>query len=301
MEAAMPHVPQRLLDIYPNRGPRALARPAVDPAYKQLILSPLSPSIGVEVTGVDLREPLSEALDRELYRALLEWKVLVFREQPLSAEEIHRFASRWGEPYDASLIPAGSYPAPFVTLGRVAGEQNYWHADDTFMECPGIGTVLRVTEVPSVGGDTVFSDMASAYDNLPEAVRESIGGLRAVHDCAPYAADVPHYRAHLDEIRRRFPPVEHPVVRTHPETGRLTLFVNSIWTQRIVGLDVPESDAMLLYLSTQATVPEYQCRIRWTSDTLVFWDNRAVQHYAVSDYLEPRTIMRCTLRGDRPF
>lgn len=292
---------RRLLDIYPHRGPRRLVRTSSGRPYRHLSLSPLGATIGVEVQGADLRAPLTEPVAAEIHRALLEWKVLVWRGQPVSAAEMHRFASRWGEPYDASLIAAGSYPAPFVTLGAVTGEQNYWHADDTYMACPGLGTVLSVTEVPSVGGDTVFADMAAAYDNLALPLRQAIDGLRAVHDCAPYAADVAHYQDHLDEIAARFPPVEHPVVRTHPETGRRTLFVNSNWTQRVVGLGAAQSDRLLLHLCAQATVPEYQCRIHWSPETVVFWDNRAVQHYAVADYSEPRVIMRCTLRGDRPY
>ena len=182
--------------------------------------------------------------------------------------------------------------------GYCTGNQNYWHADDTYMARPGIGSVLRIAEVPSVGGDTVFSDMAVAYDNLDEELKAEIADLRAVHDCAPYAAVTPHYARHLDEITARYPPVEHPVVRTHPETGRPTLFVNAMWTTRVVGLDPEQSDALLLHLAAQATVPEYQCRIHWTPDMVLFWDNRAVQHYAVSDYTEPRLMIRSTLRGD---
>jgi taurine dioxygenase len=290
-----------LIDIYPPWGPRDLRRlpPGQEPLpYPRFGLAPLGPTIGAEITGVDLARPLDADLRADVHRAFLEWKVLVFRGQELSPQALQDFAAQWGEVYDATLIPADRVvPA----AGYCTGNQNYWHADDTYMATPGIGSVLRIAEVPSIGGDTLFADMAAAYDNLDDGLKAAIADLRAVHDCAPYAALTPHYRDRLDEITDRYPPVAHPVVRTHPETGRLTLFVNAMWTKRILGLDPEESDALLLHLCAQATVPEYQCRIHWSPDTVVFWDNRAVQHYAVSDYTEPRLMIRSTLRGDAPY
>lgn len=203
-----------------------------------------------------------------------------------------------GEPIDATLLQTGSNG---VDVLYVKGDQNYWHADDTFMASPGIGSVLHIGEVPALGGDTLFSDMAAAYDNLDDETKAGIADLVAIHDCAPYAAIAPHYRDHVAEIAERFPPVEHPVVRTHPETGRKTLFVNGMWTTRILGLDDEVAGALLLRLCLQATVPEYQCRVRWSTDKVVLWDNRAVQHYAVSDYSDPRLMVRTSMCGDRPF
>ena len=273
--------------------------PGVDGApYRLFELRPMSPTIGAEVIGLDLGEPLSPEVRAEVRRAFLEWKVLIFRGQDLAPEGVHRFAGQWGEPYDPTLLPTDD-DSP--TALYVYGNQNYWHADDTYMASPGIGTVLRIGEVPSIGGDTIFADMAAAYDNLDDEMKARIAGLAATHDCGPYAAVTPHYQHHLAEIASRYPPVDHPVVRTHPETGRKTLFVNAMWTTKIVGLDPTEGAALLLHLCVQATVPEYQCRIRWQSDMVVFWDNRAVQHYAVSDYSEPRLMIRTSLRGEPPY
>ncbi len=295
---------RRLLEIYPQRGPRRMDRLPegwVARPFAHLQLRPLGRTIGAEVAGIDLSAPLTATLIDEVNRALLEWKVLVFRHQDISPAEQAAFVAHWGELFDDSLLATpDAYVVPFVVQAPATANQNYWHADDTYMAAPGLGTALRITELPPLGGDTVFSDMAVAYDNLDPDLRAHLDDLRAVHDCAPYAADSPHYRARLDEITARFPPVEHPVVRTHPETGRRTLFVNAMWTQAVVGLSPADSEALLLHLCAQATVPEYQCRVRWTPDTLVFWDNRAVQHYAVGDYLEPRTMVRATVRGDRP-
>ena len=290
-----------LLGIYPPWGPRRMRRlpeGVASAPYGQFALRPLSPTIGAEIEGVDLSAALNPEVKAEVHRASLEWKVLVFTGQDLSPAGVEHFASAWGEPYDATLRPAEK----LVTgAGYAQGNQNYWHADDTYMARPGTASVLRIAEVPSVGGDTLFADMAVAYDNLEEEMRVRLDGLRAVHDCLPYATVTPHYREHLAEIADRYPPVEHPVVRTHPETGRRTLFVNAMWTKRIVGLEPTESDELLLYLCAQATVPEYQCRIRWSPDKVVFWDNRAVQHYAVSDYTEPRLMIRATIRGNVPY
>jgi taurine dioxygenase len=295
---------RRLFEIYPARGARRMALSPegwVSLPYENLRLSALARTIGAEVEGIDLSLPLTAALFDEVNRALLEWKVLVFRHQAISPTEQADFVAHWGELFDDSLVATpDAYVAPFVVEAPATANQNYWHADDTFMARPGLATALRITELPPLGGDTVFSDMAVAYDNLDPDLRAQIDNLVAVHDCASYAAESAHYLPRLDEITARFPPVEHPVVRTHPETGRRTLFVNAVWTQCVVGLSPAESDALLLHLCTQATVPEYQCRVRWTTDTLVLWDNRAVQHYAVGDYTEARTMVRATVRGDRP-
>ncbi|MEX2248507.1 MAG: TauD/TfdA family dioxygenase, partial [Parvibaculum sp.] len=184
------------------------------------------------------------------------------------------------------------------------GRENVWHSDVTWRECPSLGSVLRALEVPAVGGDTLFADMYAAYENLPDWVKEKIDGAVAVHDFA-------HFRnmmrtrgrseAEIEEMNRKYPMVEHPVVRTHPETGRKGIYVNAAFAQHIVGMDKAESDAMLAYLYAQAAIPEYQCRFNWRKDSIAFWDNRACQHYAVSDYWPAvRRMERVTIIGDRP-
>jgi taurine dioxygenase len=164
--------------------------------------------------------------------------------------------------------------------------------------------VLRAIEVPEVGGDTLFSDMYAAYEGLSDEVKEKIDGAVAIHDFA-------HFRklmrsrgkseAEIEEMNRKYPMAEHPVVRTHPETGRKGIYVNTAFTQYIAGMDRAESDALLAHLYAQAAIPEYQCRFRWQKNSIAFWDNRACQHYAVSDYWPAvRRMERVTIIGDRP-
>jgi taurine dioxygenase len=160
--------------------------------------------------------------------------------------------------------------------------------------------VLRAIEVPQAGGDTCFADMAAAYDCLPRRVKERIDGRVAVHDFTlPFGIGMDPEK--LKEMQARYPAVEHPVVRTHPRTGRRTLFVNAIFTTHIVGLAEEESEELLKLLFKQAAVPEYQVRFKWAPGSIAFWDNRAVQHYAVSDYFPQRRVMeRAAILGDRP-
>jgi taurine dioxygenase len=283
-----------------------------DRPYERFALAPVAPTIGAEVSGIDLSRPLDDELRAELHRALLEWKVLFFRDQHVSRAQQAAFARQWGDleqhPFAArteSFAAAQDDDAPDVVRlakdERAQGRENLWHTDVTWRECPSMGAVLRAVEVPAVGGDTLFADMAAAYDGLDEAIKDRIGGLVAVHDWVTTfgrAMDP----AERERLRPRFPAVEHPVVRRHPETGRRTLFVNGAFTQHIVGLPTEESAALLDLLYRQAAYPEYQCRFRWTPGAIAFWDNRATQHYAASDYFPQRRVMeRVSIVGDRPF
>jgi taurine dioxygenase len=285
-------------------GPRRLARTPedwVDAPYSRLTLRPLSPTIGAEVGGVDLAT-LDDAQFAEVHRALLEWKVLFFRDQQIDADQHRAFAARFGPLEEHPFIAAGATAdvVRFEKGEKMKGYENAWHTDVTWRECPALGAVLRAIEIPEMGGDTLFADMAAAFDNLPSATREQIDGLRAVHDFTPT------FGAFLDaetrtEMQEKFPAVEHPVVRRHPETGRKTLFVNPIFTTHIVGMARDESRALLERLYAQAAIPEFQCRWSWRPNDVAMWDNRAVQHYACSDYAPARRVMeRVAIVGDRP-
>ncbi|OPF71392.1 taurine dioxygenase [Streptomyces antioxidans] len=272
--------------------------------YERFEIVPLGRVIGAEVRGLDLSRPLEPALREELNRALLEWKVIFFRGQHLTSEQQREFARNWGELETNPLLAAGS-SEDVVRFDKASGTtptfENVWHTDVTFRTRPALGAVLQLREVPPVGGDTMWADMAAAYDNLPAEVKERIDGATAVHDVIP--GFVRFYGPErLAPFQEMFPPVEHPVVRTHPETGRRMLFVNTSFTTRITGLEREESDRLLSFLCRQAHVPEYQVRFHWQPGDIAFWDNRATQHYAVNDYApHPRVAERVAIEGDRPF
>ncbi|WP_431869784.1 TauD/TfdA dioxygenase family protein [Nocardiopsis eucommiae] len=287
-------------------GPRTLRRlpeGAVSRPYERFEVRPLGALIGAEIHGIDLRDEIDEELRAELNRALLEFKVIFFRDQPIDSVRQQEIARLWGDLETNPFIERGddAHVARFAKDEAPPSYENVWHTDVTWREAPALGAILRLVEVPPVGGDTMWADMAAAYDNLPDDVKKRIEGRTAVHDV------IPGFVRFLDEERLlewqdRFPPVEHPVVRVHPETGRRTLFVNVSFTTRIVGMEKGESDALLRYLFQQAHTPEYQVRFRWERNSVAFWDNRATQHYAVNDYHpHPRVAERVAIVGDRPF
>ncbi len=287
-------------------GPRVLRRlpdGAEERPYEHFSLRPLGRVIGAEIGGIDLAEPLTPVLHAELNRALLEWKVLFFRDQRLTSAHQRAFAANWGELETNPFIPQGDTEdtTRFTRSASMPAFENIWHVDVTFRPAPALGSVLRLIEVPPVGGDTMWADMAAAYDNLAEDIRARIDGLTAVHDFIPgfdRFSDPGHLLRHQDA----FPPVEHPVVRTHPETGRRTLFVNQAFTTHIVGIEREESDRLLRYLFSRAHIPEFQVRFAWRPGSVAFWDNRATQHYAVNDYHpHARVAERVAIVGDRPF
>jgi len=287
-------------------GPHAVNRlPAGMEAkpYGRFTVLPLTPTIGAEIADIDLREPLTDELFAELNRALLEWKVIFFRDQRLDAAQHRAFARRWGELEIHPFLPQGAFPeiVRFEKGADNRGYENIWHSDVTWRVAPSLGSVLHCLETPSCGGDTLFADMAGAYDTLPEPIRQRIDGLIAVHDYATtFGAGMTAEQ--LAKTREEYPQVEHPVVRTHPETGRKTLYVNEIFTLHVKGLAADESEELMQLLFRQARTPELQCRFRWTQGALAFWDNRSTQHYAASDYYPQRRVMeRATIIGDRPY
>ncbi|WP_148929550.1 TauD/TfdA dioxygenase family protein [Paenibacillus methanolicus] len=297
-------------DYLPTREFRAGARHlqrlpegAEEQPYTLFALKPLGPIIGAEIEGVDLGQPVGPELKAELHRAFLEWKVLFFRNQTIDSSQQLAFAKLWGELEKHPFLPRGSAEevTRFEKGADMTGNENVWHTDVTWRLDPALGSVLRLSEVPPHGGDTLWADMGAAYDNLPEDVKRRIDGLTAIHDFTPsfgrrMTPDI------LAAKQEEFPAAEHPVVRTHPETGRKTLFVNAAFTVRIVGLEPEESERLLNYLFRQAQTPEYQVRFHWEANSVAFWDNRATQHYAASDYFPHRRVAeRISIAGDRPY
>jgi len=262
-----------------------------------------SPTIGAEVRGLSLAEPLSDAAFDEVRRALVEFKVLFFRDQDIDVHAQSRFAARFGELEQHPFLPSNTEQAHVIRFAKddqVVGYENIWHSDVSWRKVPSLGSVLRAIEVPEVGGDTLWCDMESAYTGLSEDIRRKLEGRVAVHDFTQsFGRALPP-----DELAARseeFPPAEHPVFRTHPESGRRCIYVNSIFTSHIPGMPRDESEAVLRHLCAQARVPEYQCRLRWAPGTVALWDNRSTQHYASSDYWPMRRVMeRVTVIGDVP-
>jgi taurine dioxygenase len=264
---------------------------------------PLSPTIGAEIHGLDLGKPLDEATFAALRRTFVERKVLFFRDQAISAGEHVAFCRRFGELEIHPFTPKKD-GFPEVMLIRHGpenrGTENTWHSDVTWRKEPSLGSALRAVKVPAVGGDTLFADMEAAYEGLSSQMKRMVDGLVAVHDFTRvFGRAIP--RDKLKAMQNQYPPAEHPVVRTHPESGRKSLYVNAAFTLRIRGMSPEESARLLTYLYSRAAIPEVQCRFRWTANAIAMWDNRSCQHYAVSDYFPAERIMeRVTICGDRP-
>lgn len=263
----------------------------------------LSPAIGAEIHGVDLREELSDNVITAIRQALLDHRVIFFRDQDISAQQHIAFARRFGA---LEIHPATPKDQPDPEILRIAhgpksrGSENFWHSDVTWRAEPSLGSILRAIEVPAVGGDTLFASMDAAYDALSPAMQEWVCTLAAVHDISRVFAK--KLKTSREELLTQYPLQEHPVVRTHPETGRRTLYVNTAFTSHIMGLSKKESDWLLDHLYVQAALPEHQCRFRWAANSIAFWDNRACQHYAASDYFPAVRVMeRVTIAGDRPY
>ncbi len=276
--------------------------------YTRIRVEPLSPALGAEVYGVDLAGPLDESSVAEIRRAFLSHLVIFFRDQTMTPQQFLRFARTMGEPSEYPMVKGmDEYPEITEVIKKEDERVNFggiWHSDTTYLECPPMATMLYALEVPPVGGDTLFANMHMAYESLSSGMQRLLEGLTAVNSAGKDIAAA----TRADRIRERpgdvgdsVPTAEHPLVRTHPETGLKALYVNPGHTVRIGGLSEPESAPILDYLYAHQTRAEFTCRFRWRVGSLAFWDNRAAQHYPLNDYHGFRRAMqRITLAGDRP-
>lgn len=270
----------------------------------------LTPTIGAVVEGVDLSQGVSDDLAEVLREALLRHQVIFFEDQHMTPVQHRDFAAKFGALHTHPLYPGVPEAPELFILDNHAGnptDNDAWHTDVTFIETPPMGSILYAKSLPPSGGDTIWANMRAAYETLSPVFRDFLAGLDAVHDFARgfpqqgIVANASGAEKHAKALAEH-PPVLHPVVRTHPETGEDGLFVNFGFTERIKGLRRKESDAILGMLFEHVTKPEFQVRWRWSDNAVAFWDNRVTQHYAVNDYLPARRIMnRATILGERPY
>jgi taurine dioxygenase len=271
-------------------------------------IKPIAGALGAEIAGVDLASELDAGTVAAIRRAFLDHLVIFFRDQDLPPERFLAFARRLGAPVDYPLVKGiDGYPE-IIRVAKLENETvnfgGIWHSDTTYLETPPMGTMLVAREVPPVGGDTLFANMYLAYEALSDGMKRLLEGLKGVSTSVKAdATKTREDRIKSDpttQSRHEFL-AEHPVVRTHPETGRKALYVNVAHTVRFAGMTEAESAPILGYLFQHQVRPEFTCRFAWRAGSLAFWDNRAVQHNPVNDYHGYRRVMhRITLAGDHP-
>jgi len=287
-----------------NNGPRYRHDPGNTSPYETIQVEKLTPILGAEISGVQLGGSIPNHQMEEIHRALAENSVIFFRNQELTPEQHLAFGRNFGKLH---LHPAAPHAPGHPELMIIHADANSkrangegWHSDVSCDEEPPMGSILYIKQTPPHGGDTLFASMYAAYEALSDRMKAYLEGLTAIHDGedayrGTYAnlgiADKPVY-----------PRAEHPVIRTHPVTGRKALYVNRGFTKRIIGLPRDESAAILAYLYSHAEDPLYQCRFRWQPNSVAFWDNRCVQHRAMWDYWpHTRSGFRVTVAGDKPY
>jgi taurine dioxygenase len=284
-------------------------------SYRLIDVAPLSGAIGAEIRGVDLGAELSQEAFAEIHSAFLAHQVVGFPDQRLTPPQQIAFARRVGTVMvDPFIKSADGHPELMVVIKDKDEKLAFgegWHSDNSYLERPPLGSFLYALEVPPVGGDTLFANQYLAYERLSDGLKRSLDGLKAVHNPRAYTNAIATHKygdhrtmklrndAAMDDATRIV--TEHPVVRTHPETGRKALYVNAAYTVRFSGWTEDESRPLLEHLWRHAARPEFTCRVRWRADTLLVWDNRCVMHHPINDYHGHRRVMhRVTAEGDRP-
>jgi taurine dioxygenase len=271
--------------------------------YASIQVDKLTPHAGAEIRGVDLAQPLDERTFKEIHAALIDNGVIFFRDQHLTPDQQKAFGRLFGELHMHPAAPRELPEHPEILVihadeksKHVAGEN--WHSDVSCDPEPPMGSILYMHELPPVGGDTLFASMYAAWEGLSEPMKRFLEPLTAMHE----GEHVYRGRYGVNDAGKVFPRAEHPVVRTHPVSGRKALYVNGGFTTRIVQLKRAESDALLQFLYRHVETPEFHCRFRWQVNSVAFWDNRCMQHHAMWDYYPQRRHgHRVTIKGDAPF
>jgi len=275
-----------------------------------LTISPLSGALGAEISGVDLSAELSNVQFDEIHQAFLDHHVIFFCNQDGLTPEAHKtFARRFGtlnvHPYVQGMT---DHPELLEIIKEPEDKVNFgggWHSDMSFLEKPALGSLLYALEVPDFGGDTLFASQIAAYEALSDGMKDMLGGLKAVHSASREYSAAGHSAQSRKSMQASTatdaPEYEHPVVRTHPDTGRKGLYINPAFTLRFAGMTKRESKPLLDFLFNHSRDERFTCRFRWSAGTLAFWDNRCCWHYALNDYGGKRRHMRrATVNGDRP-
>ena len=275
-----------------------------------LTVTPISSALGAEIDGVDLTQPLSVEQRDAIEQALLQHQVIFFKNQVITPQQQARFAANFGDLHIHPIYPnVPEQPEVLVLDTAVTDVRDnaVWHTDVTFLPTPALGAVLSAKQLPAFGGDTLWASGIAAFEGLSKPLQVLLDGLTATHDFTKSFplerfGSTPEDLARWEQTRKNNPPLSHPVVRTHPVSGRKSLFVNEGFTTKINELSEAESDAILKLLFAHATRPEYTIRWRWQENDVAFWDNRVTQHYAEDDYRPNRRVMhRATILGDAPF
>lgn len=277
--------------------------------YEQINVTPLSSAIGAEIGNVDISKDLSSTVITEIRSALLEHLVIFFRDQDLSNPERHKmFTKYFGDLFIHPNFNLGQNNPEMVYLTREPGDTaaagEKWHADTTMMKNPPMGAILFALEVPDWGGDTLFANQYMAFENLSPGMKRLLMRLKAVHNDSRVAGPAVSLNSkRATKVREdddwTLTENSHPVIRTHPETLKKCLFVNSIYVHHFEGMSVEESQDLLEFLYTESTRPEYSCRFRWKNNSVAFWDNRCVQHLAIHDnHSATRRMQRTQIIGD---
>lgn len=271
--------------------------------YQTIEVEPLNPVIGAEIRGVDLSKPLGNQTFDEIHRALLEHLVIFIRDQDIDLDQQKAFGRHFGKLHIHPSAPSPpGHPEVLVVKADATSKAvtgNRWHSDVSCETEPPMGSILHMRELPQSGGDTMFANMYAAYDALSKPMRDFLATLKAWHESEHVLAGTLGQK--LKDERKEYPRSLHPIVRTHPETGRKALFVNSGFTTRIDGLSERESRPILDMLFEHVKTPEFQCRFRWRPKSIAMWDNRSTQHYALWDYFpHSRLGYRVTICGTKP-
>ena len=283
--------------------------------YQHITVTPIAGSLGAEIGNVDLAADNPEGVYSEIHRALLENLVIFFRDQNITPDQQLAFARRWGDLHQHPFMKGmEDYPDILEVKKLPTDKKNFgggWHSDQMFAPKPAMGTILLARETPDAGGDTLFANMYDAYDALSDGMKKMLDGMKAVSSGDNFKQDGGKSRKevygkyHTMQVRDPDPKERttnaHPVVRTHPETGRKALYAGGHW-RHFEGMTEAESEPLMTFLREHSTRPEFTCRFRWRPGSIAFWDNRCTQHFAIDDYPgKTRVMHRITVCGDEPF